>query len=296
LEGNQDALSLGGGIGADDISLKRDHGDLMVEARDTDYYDERARVILKEWYRDEGDHQTVTTLQLFDGETAITYDFKALVERFDAETQGPHYTRRWSAAQALPAMQLTSGAESLGGDIAREYAMRGTVLGDEPLADEDAEELVAQPGGDWVPMAASNNGHSSGSSNKLDGNWGDHHSKGKRESLADLLEAYLEQHPHYDFEALAREMEGWDRHGETLNAHEIARRWRAVGQYSSALANEHDEDARGGADYRFNAHGLLGGGAFGGGFGNSRSTGALRRAANLQTLQGLEEGFQRLHS
>ncbi len=296
LAGNEDVLSLGGGIAAGALYLRRDHDDLIVQARDADEREERARVILEDWYRDAGDHQTVTTLQLFDGGTAVTYDFKELIARFDAETQGRHPTHRWSAVQALPAVQLTSGAEPLGGDITREYATSGTVLGDEPLADEDAEERAALPGGDWDPLPASNNAHPLGSNGKHDSDRGEHHSKGKRESPADLLEAYLGQKPHYNFEALARELERSERHAEALNAQEIARRWRVVGQHASALSNEHDEDARGGADYRFNNHGLLGGSAFGGGFGYSGSTGALRRVANLQTLQGLEEGLERLHA
>jgi len=299
LEGNQDVLSLGGGIGADDISLKRDKGDLIVEARDADQYDERARVILKDWYRDAADHQTVTTLQLFDGETAVTYDFKALVERFDAETQGSHHTRRWSAAQALPAVQLTSGAEPLGGDIAREYAMSGTVLGDEPIADEDAEERAALPGGDWdqPPMLSAREDPPGGSQRERDSDRVDRHSsKGKRESLASLLEAYLAQKPDYDFAAFVQELERSERRGEAIGAQEIARRWQAVARYANGLPNEHDEEARGGAVYRFNEHGLLGGGAFGGGFGYTGSTGMARGSASLRTLQGLEEGFQRIHS
>jgi hypothetical protein len=118
----------------------------------------------------------------------------------------------------------------------------------------------------------------------------------KGDRMADCIAAYVESKPRYNFEALALELEHADRNGEALNVHEIARRWRAVGQYASALENGQDEDARGGADYRFNDHGLLGGGAFGGGFGYSGSIGALRRVANLQTLQGLEEGLQRLHA
>jgi hypothetical protein len=137
--------------------------------------------------------------------------------------------------------------------------------------------------------------HSKPDSGKHDDR-GDDHSDRKGDRLTDFLAAYIESKPRYDFEALALELKHADRNGEALNVQEIARRWRAVGQYASALTNEHDEHARGGADYRFNDHGLLGGGAFGGGLGYSGSPGVLRRVANLQTLQGLEEGFQRLHS
>jgi hypothetical protein len=124
----------------------------------------------------------------------------------------------------------------------------------------------------------------------------DDRSDQRGDRMADCLAAYVESKPRYDFEALAHELERSDRHGEALNAHEIARRWQVVGRYASELSNEHDEDARGGADYRFKDHSLLGGGASGGGFGYSGSTGAPHRIATFQTLQGLEEGFQRLHN
>jgi Ca2+-binding RTX toxin-like protein len=124
----------------------------------------------------------------------------------------------------------------------------------------------------------------------------DDRSDRKGDPITDCLAAYLGRKPQYDFEALALELEHADRNGEAIGAQEIARRWRAVGQYASALANEHDEDARGGAAYRFHEHGLLGGGAFGGGFGYTGSTGMARGSASLRTLQGLEEGFQRIHS
>lgn len=299
LKGNQDVLSLGGGIGAGDISLKRDQGDLIVEARDADNHDERARVILKDWYRDAGDHQTVTTLQLFDGGTAVTYDFKGLVARFDSETEGRDPTRRWSTAHALPAVQLTAGASPLGGDIAREYAMSGAVLGNEPLADEDVAERAALPGGDWdPPLTLSAHEDSAGGSQRERDSGRDNRdfSKDKQESLADVLEAYLAQKPQYEFETFVQELEHSNRRGEVLSAEEIARRWQVVGHYGNGLLNENDDDARRGAVYRFNEQGLLENGVFGGGFGYTGSTGMARGIASLRALQGLEEGFQRLRS
>jgi hypothetical protein len=139
-------------------------------------------------------------------------------------------------------------------------------------------------------------GHGSRSGQGHDEDKTDHDSRSERNRMVELLEVYLARKPRYDFEAPMREWERSDRHGEALNAQEIARRWQVVGRYAGALVNEHDEDARGGADYRVNDHGLLGGGVSGGGFGYSGSTGAPLRVANLQTLQGLAEGFQRIHS
>jgi hypothetical protein len=299
LEGNHDVLSLGGGIGAVDISLKRDQGDLMVEARDADNYDDRARVILKDWYQDAGDHQTVATLQLFDGGTAVTHDFKELVARFDAATQGSSSTGRWNAAPTLAQVQLTLSGAPLGGAIAQEYAMSGAVLGDDPLADEDAEERAALPGGDWDPpltLSTSEDPHR-GSKHERDAGRDDRdYSKDKHESLADVLESYLAQKPQYEFEAFVRELERSDRRGEDLSEQDIAHRWQVVGRYGNGLSNENDDDARRGAVYRFNEQGLLESGAFGGGFGYTGSTGAARGIASLRALQGLEEGFQRLRS
>jgi len=124
----------------------------------------------------------------------------------------------------------------------------------------------------------------------------DDRSDRKGDRITERLVAYLERKPCYDFEALFLELEHADRNGEAPHGQEIAHRWRVVGRYASALANEHDEDARGGADYRFNEHSLLGGGIQDGGLEQSEPTGVIRRMASLQTLQGLEEGLQRLRA
>jgi hypothetical protein len=124
----------------------------------------------------------------------------------------------------------------------------------------------------------------------------DHLSKDRRESIADMLEAYLAQNPQYEFEAFVQELWRPDRRGEVLSAQDIARRWQVAGRYGNGLLNEIDDDARQGAAYRFNEPRLLENGAFGGGFGYTGSTGMGRGIASLRTLQGLEEGFQRLRS
>jgi hypothetical protein len=237
----------------------------------------------------------VAALQLFDGGTAVTYDFKELVARFDAATQGSSNTGRWNAAPTLEQVQLTLSGAPLGGAIAQEYAMNGAVLGDEPLADEDAEERAALPGGEWEqpPTLPDHEDHASGSTREHDDR---HFSKDKHDSLADVLEAYLAQKPQYEFEAFVRELEHSDRRGEVLSTQDIAHRWQVVERYGNGLSNENDDDARRGAVYRFNEQGLLGNGALGGGFGYTGSTGMARGNASLRALQGLEEGFQLLRS
>jgi len=139
-----------------------------------------------------------------------------------------------------------------------------------------------------------------GHSRKRDGGRHDDHGddglEHKGDRIAQWFAACIEREPRYDFEALARALERTDRHEGALNEHEIARRWRAIDRYASALSNEHDEDARSGVDYRSTNRALLDGGAYGDGFGYAATGGAPGRVANFQTLRGLEEGFQRLHS
>jgi hypothetical protein len=177
--------------------------------------------------------------------------------------------------------------------------MSGAVLGDEPFADEGAEERGVLPGGDWDPpltLSASEDPHRGSKHERDTGRDDRDYSKDKHESLADVLEAYLAQKPQYEFEAFVRELEHSDRRGEVLSAQDIAHRWQVVGRYGNGLSDENDDDARRGAVYRFNEQGLLGSGAFGGGFGHTGSTGMARGNANLHALQGLEEGFQLLRS
>jgi len=116
----------------------------------------------------------------------------------------------------------------------------------------------------------------------------------RKPDLAGLLEAYLARRPEYDFEALSLELEHPDRNGEALDAREIARRWQRIDQYMAGLANERDEDSRLGAGDLRLGEGVRGAGILGGGLGYVGSIGAVRRNANFETLQGLEEGFHRL--
>jgi len=124
----------------------------------------------------------------------------------------------------------------------------------------------------------------------------DHRSNRKHDRIADFFAASLERKSRYDFESLALELEHTDWIREGPNGDEIARRWQVVGGFVSALASERDEDAQGGADYRFSEHRLLGGDIDTGGLRYSESIGQVRRMANLQSLQGLDEGFQRIHA
>ena len=77
---------------------------------------------------------------------------------------------------------------------------------------------------------------------------------------------------------------------------QTAKLWDQIDRYMKSLSDERDEDARQGAgEIRgFDALNFLAGGGSEGAFGYGGSTGATRGYANLKTLSGLEEGFQRM--
>ncbi|HSD70455.1 MAG TPA: VCBS domain-containing protein [Woeseiaceae bacterium] len=113
--------------------------------------------------------------------------------------------------------------------------------------------------------------------------------------LRALLESYLDQVPDYDYEDLERQPYRSGRNDKQLDALEIARRWDRVRRYADGLAGDQDDDAGHGAgDLKQLVEGVFGAGTLGGGFGHAGSTGAPHGVGNLQSLQGLVEGFRRI--
>jgi hypothetical protein len=138
--------------------------------------------------------------------------------------------------------------------------------------------------------------HRPASQGRKRADWDDHDWSRKKDRVNDFLAAYLDRKTYYDFETLALELEQADWIGEARSGQEIARRWQVVRGYASALSSEREEDAWGGVDYRFSEHGLVGTNTLPGRPGYSESTGQMHHTANLQALQGLEEGFCRLQA
>ena len=129
-------LSLGGGIGYEDLSLSRSGKDLVISA------DENNRVVLKNWYN--GNH-SVQNLQLildatddYDANSSDPlfnskvqrFDFVRLVSAFDqARAASPGLTS-WAVTNALLQYHLSGSDDAaLGGDLAYWYGRNNGFTG-----------------------------------------------------------------------------------------------------------------------------------------------------------------------
>ncbi|HSC96848.1 MAG TPA: calcium-binding protein [Burkholderiales bacterium] len=120
-------------------------------------------------------------------------------------------------------------------------------------------------------------------------------SKRARDRVAECLAAHLAHRPRFEFEALLEEIESNGRDGSRRNAQEFERSWRAVARFAAAHAYERDDSNSRGVAI-FSQHDFLASSGFGSFFSSQGLVGrALQRDANLQTLQGLEDGFRHLH-
>jgi hypothetical protein len=114
-----------------------------------------------------------------------------------------------------------------------------------------------------------------------------------RTATADLLDALLGAGTGSEFETSAQAIPASER-DVSARGH-AAKQWRRVSSYLERLL-EADHDGREGAGAV--SHGEWNGmdaRADGSSFGHAGSTGLTRGLANMKTLRGLEEGFQRLH-
>ena len=137
--GGNVTLSLGGGIRYQDLSLRRSGNDLILETGSNE------RITFEKWYAGKR-YQAVSKLQVvaeampgFDpsgGNTMLddkveSFDFKGLVAAFDnARHQQPGLSR-WTVTNALAQFHLGDGSDSkaLGGDLAYQYGVNGTLAG-----------------------------------------------------------------------------------------------------------------------------------------------------------------------
>jgi hypothetical protein len=117
-----------------------------------------------------------------------------------------------------------------------------------------------------------------------------------RDDLSELLDAYFDGKPRFDFEMPQGKAGRTGLPNPTLTPAEVAQRWEQIERYMKTLAENDDEDARGGAfEHRiFDNWNFMASSNSAGGFGFSGSTGATRGMANMKTLTGLSEGFTRL--
>ena len=127
-KGGTSTLSLGGGIRYEDLSLRRSGNDLILDVGGHE------RITLEKWYKGQK-YQAITTLQVVSEGAGLdpahidTYDFKSLVNAFDTACHGNHGTSSWALTNAMTQFHLSSSDAVLGGDLAYQYGVDGTLAG-----------------------------------------------------------------------------------------------------------------------------------------------------------------------
>jgi Ca2+-binding RTX toxin-like protein len=131
-------LSLGGGIGYADLALEKQSDDLVVVVGASE------SITLKDWYGAPG-NRSVLNLQVvaeamasFDAGSSDPlsntkvqdFDFSALVRAYDEARAADENLTRWGMMNTLLEARLAaSDTEALGGDLAFQYGLNGTLAG-----------------------------------------------------------------------------------------------------------------------------------------------------------------------
>lgn len=137
-EGTNKTVSLGGGIRYADLALRKNANDLILETGSSD------RLTFKDWYASPANH-SVLNLQLIAEAMADydpgssdpllnrrieTFDFRALAGVFDVARAAKPATSRWGLMDSLLNAHLSGSDEAaLGGDLAYQYGVSGTLAG-----------------------------------------------------------------------------------------------------------------------------------------------------------------------
>lgn len=130
--GASNTLSLGGGIDENDLAFSKIGTDLLLATGGAN------QIKLKDWYASSGNH-TVNNLQVVEtlplsgrGQTSPTgwhvdtFDFKALVQQFDAARTANPKLSQWRLMNGLlDAHLVSSDAAALGGELATRHAAGG---------------------------------------------------------------------------------------------------------------------------------------------------------------------------
>jgi VCBS repeat-containing protein len=137
--GRQDGVLVLGGVRYKDLLFRKDGADLVLDLGGHD------RLVFDDWYR--GKH-SVATLEIVGAPSAEhaveAFDFRALVSAFDAARAAARNMRSWALVnELLDAHLASSDGAALGGDLAHQYALNGTLAG---MGWRAARETVAAPG------------------------------------------------------------------------------------------------------------------------------------------------------
>jgi len=144
-------ISLGGGLAYRNLALRKDHDDLVLEVAPGD------RLVFADWYA-AGQNRPPITLQvvaesmdafLQDGTNPLlddnieTFDFNALVSKFDAARVRAPKTDKWKLMNGLLDAHLAGNdTEAIGGDLAYQYGLNGTLAG---IGFTQAQEVLNAP-------------------------------------------------------------------------------------------------------------------------------------------------------
>jgi Ca2+-binding RTX toxin-like protein len=135
--GTDNVVSLGGGIAYSELFLSKSGNSLVLETGPTD------RITFKDWYASTS-NRSVATLQVIAeamagdpgaGDPLLSakvqrFDFMALVQAFDAARAANANMTRWQMMDELLDAHLgASDTEALGGDLAYQYGLTGSLAG-----------------------------------------------------------------------------------------------------------------------------------------------------------------------
>jgi Ca2+-binding RTX toxin-like protein len=135
--GTDNIVSLGGGISYSELFLSKSGNHLVFETGGTD------RITFKDWYASSS-NRSVATLQVIAeamagypnpgdpllGAKVERFDFMQLVQAFDAARAANANLTRWQMMDKLLTAHLAaSDTEALGGDLAYQYGLNGSVTG-----------------------------------------------------------------------------------------------------------------------------------------------------------------------
>lgn len=137
--GTDNTLSLGGGINYDDLTLRKSGNSLILEVGAGE------NITIQNWYNTNNNYRSIVTLQViaeamadFDAngsDTLLdnkieTFDFVGLVDAFDQARAADTTITSWSLSDALLDFHLSgSDAEAIGGDLAYQYGVNGSLAG-----------------------------------------------------------------------------------------------------------------------------------------------------------------------
>lgn len=150
-EGNN-TLSLGGGIRYEDLRFRKSGKDLVLELGGSD------AITFKHWYAGQG-RTSLLNIQIvteaiagFDdsaadpmqGARVNVFDARGLVEAFDRARAADPYLTSWDLSNALTQFHLWGADDAaLGGDLAYQYGLRGSLAG---IGLAAAQEAIGAPG------------------------------------------------------------------------------------------------------------------------------------------------------